>query len=71
YNSPFGEYEKVEWDEYMAIMHVEYPLSTFYRLEMNLGYEQLDYESRNIPEYDSLDRKLMYIQPSFSGDTVR
>ncbi|HPQ40565.1 MAG TPA: peptidase MA family metallohydrolase, partial [bacterium] len=59
FNSQFGYFEKIEWDEYWAIAHMEYPLSTFYRLELNLGYEVQDYEAANIPEYDELVQELL------------
>ncbi|MBN1295320.1 PD40 domain-containing protein [bacterium] len=70
YNAAFGYYEKIEWDEYAVIGHMEYPFSTFYRAELNLGYEQIDYQRANIQEFSELDRKLGYVEPVLAGDTV-
>lgn len=71
FDSRFARFEKIEWEEYWLIAHAEYPISTFYRVELNAGYERLSYDSANLPQYDSLKREIFYVEPAIAGDTVK
>ena len=70
YNPLVRYYQKVMWDEYVGDVFMEYPFSTYYRAELHMGYQMLDYES-GISAYDGLDEKLAYIEPAIAGDTIR
>ena len=70
YNFTTGLYHRVEWDYYGGMLHAEYPLTTFYRFELDYGVFIKNYSS-SLPGYDNYDEKMSFLEPSFIGDTVR
>ncbi len=70
YNPLVQYYQKVNWDEYWGDVFMEYPFSTYYRAELHVGYQNLDYES-GIAAYNDFDEQFAYIEPALAGDTVR
>lgn len=64
-----NRYLRVDWDYYAGMIHAEYPLTTFYRTELDLGYFERRYSS-DLGLGTSYDEKLMYVEPAISGDTV-
>ncbi len=69
FNPSRSLYEKVQWDYYSGILHSEYPFSTRYRAEFDIGFFQRNYDS-DIPYYNDYDEKQLYIEPAFEGDSV-
>jgi len=70
YNPVVNYYQKVNWDEYWGDFFAEYPFSTYYRAELHVGYQHLDYES-GISGFNNYDQKFAYVEPALAGDTVR
>lgn len=70
YNLGTGLYHRVEWDYYGGMLHAEYPLSTFYRFELDYGFFIKNYSS-SISSYNDYDEKNSFIEPAIVGDTVR
>jgi Omp85 superfamily domain/Peptidase MA superfamily/WD40-like Beta Propeller Repeat len=64
-----GNVYEVEWDYYGGQLHAEYPFTTFYRAEMDLGYFERHYET-NLPGYRDYKEKRSFVQVAFSGDTA-
>jgi hypothetical protein len=69
FNTQINAYQRVAWEEYWAVYYMEYPFSTFYRADLNIGYQHLEYDSA-ISGYSNLNRKFAYIEPALSGDTI-
>jgi hypothetical protein len=70
YNSQLGAYQRVAWDEYWGMFAINYPFSTYYRAELNVGYQHLEYESP-ISDFTNLNRRYAYIEPAIAGDTIQ
>ncbi|MGB3976507.1 MAG: BamA/TamA family outer membrane protein [bacterium] len=69
FNMQKREYQRVSWNEYLALYYMEYPFSTYYRADLSVGYRHFDYET-SVSGFGNFKRQYAYIEPALSGDTV-